>query len=72
MKNREINELDVIALLKEIPVHGLVRGDIGTVVTILSDSVYEVEFMAEHGVSKAVIPVTEKDIMKIHFERLPV
>ena len=36
--------LDVVALLSDLPAHGLLRGQVGTVVELL-DGAYEVEFL---------------------------
>ena len=40
--------LDVVALLSDLPSHGLVRGQVGTVVETL-DGAYEVEFSDDEG-----------------------
>jgi hypothetical protein len=44
-----INVLDVVALLLNMPEHGLVRGQVGTVVERLDDDVFEVEFSDDEG-----------------------
>ena len=46
----EIKLLDVVALAQDVPEHNLKRGDIGTVVEILSNGeAYEVEFSPVYG-----------------------
>ncbi len=46
----EIKLLDVVALTQDVPEHNLKRGDIGTVVEILSNGeAYEVEFSPVYG-----------------------
>jgi Domain of unknown function (DUF4926) len=40
--------LDVVALLADVPAHGLLRGQVGTVVELL-DGAYEVEFSDDAG-----------------------
>ena len=41
-----IEELDVVALIRSLPEHGLREGEMGTVVMIYRDhAAYEVEFM---------------------------
>ena len=40
--------LDVVALLSDVPAHGLLRGQVGTVVELLDDA-YEVEFSDDEG-----------------------
>ncbi len=48
--NGKIKLLDVVALTQGIPEHNLKRGEIGTVVEILSNGeVFEVEFSDENG-----------------------
>jgi hypothetical protein len=42
--------LDVVALLSDLPEHGLVRGQVGTVVELL-DGAYEVEFIDDKKVT---------------------
>ena len=52
----KIKLLDVVALTQDVPEHNLKRGDIGTVVEILSNGeAYEVEFSNAYGqMSKCV------------------
>lgn len=66
-----INELDIVALLRELPEHNLTRGDLGTVVHVYSDGLaYEVEFMTLTGDTIGVVtlevddvrPTTEREI----------
>jgi hypothetical protein len=52
-----ITLLSVVALLEDIPQHGLVRGQVGTVVEQLAPSVYEVEFSDDNGRSYASLGV---------------
>lgn len=40
--------LDVVALLSDVAAHGLLRGQVGTVVELL-DGAYEVEFSDDDG-----------------------
>lgn len=40
----EIKELDVVAVLDDVPQHGLLWGEVGTVVELWKDGVFEVEF----------------------------
>ena len=41
--------LDVVALLEDVPDHGLQRGQVGTVVEELAAGVFEVEFADDAG-----------------------
>jgi hypothetical protein len=70
-----IRELDLVALARGLPEHGLKAGDVGTVVLLHKDQGYEVEFMTFGGDTVAVVTV-EKDEMRplrrdeIHHARL--
>jgi hypothetical protein len=48
-------ELDMVRLKKALPKHGLNRGAVGTIVTILPKNGYEVEFMAPAGRPSVVV-----------------
>ena len=51
-----IKELDLAALAVDLPAHGLVAGDIGTVVMVHGKGEgYEVEFLTSDGVTIAVL-----------------
>jgi hypothetical protein len=50
-----LNELDLAALRGDLPEHGLVAGDIGTVVGVYDEGrAYEVEFLTMDGRTLAV------------------
>jgi len=66
-----INELDTVALLRDLPQFGLAKGDLGTAVHIYADGkAYEVEFMTLTGDTIGVVtleagevrPITEREI----------
>ena len=45
-----LQELNLAALREDVPTHGLIAGDIGTVVFVHADGAgYEVEFMTADG-----------------------
>jgi Domain of unknown function (DUF4926) len=58
--------LALVAILKDIPQHGLVRGQIGTVVELLSPSVAEVEFSDDEGHTYATAALNEGDLIRLH------
>lgn len=58
----EIKLLDVVALLEDLPEHGLVRGNVGTVIEILAPDVFEVEFSDDEGHTYASIS-TKADLL---------
>lgn len=45
----EFRPLDVVALLEDKPVKGLLRGQVGTIVETLAPGVFEVEFSDNDG-----------------------
>ena len=65
----KIKELDVVALLRDIPEAGLVKGHVGTVVEALTDTVFEVEFSDEEGKAYAMRAVDRNDLMVLHYSR---
>ena len=49
--------LDDVALLEDLPEHGLQRGQVGTVVEELAPGVFEVEFSDSDGRTYALLPL---------------
>ena len=45
----QIHLLDTVALIRDVPELGLVAGEVGAVVEVLSDDAFEVEFVDESG-----------------------
>jgi hypothetical protein len=62
----EIESLDVVALLEDLPAHGLVRGQVGTVVELLAPGVFEVEFSDDEGRSYATLALKVDQLMLLH------
>ena len=62
--------LDVVALTQDLPEHGLVRGQVGTIVEDLGGDVVEVEFADTNGVPYAMLGVKQKDLMLLTHERV--
>jgi len=58
--------LDVVALLEDIPANGLVRGQVGTIVEILAQGVYEVEFSDDNGHSYATLALPSNQLLVLH------
>lgn len=65
--NAEIRELDVVALLSDRPDRGLVAGQVGTVVLSLEDDHFEVEFSGDDGRPYAMVPVSARELMVLHY-----
>ena len=57
--------LDVVALLADVPEHGLVRGQVGTVVELLSGA-YEVEFSDDEGRTYAEVALEPDQLLVLH------
>ncbi|MEK7258029.1 MAG: DUF4926 domain-containing protein [Bacteroidota bacterium] len=64
----KINLLKTVALLKPIPEKGLRKGQVGTVVEILAEDVFEVEFCDRQGRTIAMLPIKEKDLLLLKYE----
>jgi membrane protein implicated in regulation of membrane protease activity len=64
-----IRLLDVVALTEDVPAHGLVRGQVGTVVELLADGFFEVEFSDDSGRAYAMAPLAARQLIVLHYER---
>ena len=62
-----MRELETAVLMRDVPEHGLVRGDIGTVVhRYEGGAAYEVEFMLGEGATTvAVLTLEEKEVRPV-------
>lgn len=58
--------LDTVAILKEKPQHRVLPGHVGTIVEILSDVDYEVEFSDKNGETIAEFSVSADDLLLLH------
>ncbi|MDR9367134.1 MAG: DUF4926 domain-containing protein [Balneolaceae bacterium] len=67
-----IKELHTVALLKNIPEKNLHRGDVGTVVVDLSDTMAEVEFVDQKGRTSELATLEKKDLIRLRLEAVPV
>lgn len=63
--NTRPRQLDVVALLTDLPERGLVRGQVGTVVEVL-DGAYEVEFSDDTGRTYAELALTPGQLLVLH------
>lgn len=62
----EIRRLDVVALTENLPQHGLVRGQVGTVVEVFADDAFEIEFSDHDGRTYANLPLRADQLMALH------
>ena len=61
--------LDVVALLSDVSTHGLLRGQVGTVVELL-DGAYEVEFSDDEGKTYAELALQTDQLLILHHRPL--
>ena len=64
----KIKELDSVALLHDQPAYALKKGDVGVVVEILDEDTVEVEFTDNKGKTIALLPLTEKDFIRLNLK----
>ncbi len=58
---------DVVALLRDVPEHGLVRGQVGTVVEELGNDTVEVEFSDGEGRAFAMLALLRSDLLALRY-----
>jgi hypothetical protein len=63
----EIKLLDVVALTGDLKERGLVTGQVGTVVEILDDGVFEVEFCDNDGRTYATLALRDNQLMTLYY-----
>jgi len=54
--------LDTVVLARDLPLHGLRRGDVGAVVELHDSESLEVEFVAGSGRTQALVTLDASDI----------
>jgi hypothetical protein len=64
----EIELLDVVALLEDVPKYHLRRGEVGTAVEQLAPHVWLVEFSNNDGETYALLELATSQMMKLHYE----
>jgi hypothetical protein len=64
--------LDVVALTEDLPERGLRRGQVGTVVELLAEGVYEVEFSDNDGRTYATLALRSDQLMVLHHQPVDV
>ena len=68
--NNRLKMLDVVALIEDLPEHGLFRGKVGTIVEMLAPDVYEIEFSDEEGQVYAMQALRADQLMVLHYHLL--
>jgi hypothetical protein len=66
MATRKIKLLTTVALDEDLPGRKLKRGEVGTVVEILTRDVYEVEFCDEDGQTYAELALRGDQLIPLH------
>ena len=62
--------LSEVALLRDLPEQGLVRGQVGTVVELLSPAAAEVEFCDDQGRTYAMAALKAEELIRLHHRPL--
>jgi hypothetical protein len=57
--------LDVVVLTRDLPAHGLRRGDLGAVVDLRGPEAFVVEFVAASGRTQALVTLGPSDIRAV-------
>ncbi|MDZ7702865.1 MAG: DUF4926 domain-containing protein [Trueperaceae bacterium] len=60
--------LDTVALLEDLPDKRLCRGQVGVIVEVLAEGVFEVEFSDNEGRSYALTPLRRKQLLVLHLQ----
>ena len=68
MENSTIKIHDVVALASDHPERSLVRGQVGTVVEILSPTDFEVEFSDNKGRTYAELALPGSELIVLHHQ----
>ncbi len=68
MQRTPVKLLDVVALLEDKPALRLIAGQVGTVVEVLADGVYEVEFLDSKGRKAALAELKRTDLLVLKHE----
>lgn len=59
---------DVVAILHPIPEKKLSSGQVGTIVEVLADNVYEIEFIGNNGETLTTASVNSQNMLLLHYE----
>lgn len=63
-------ELDTVVLDRELPDHGLRKGDLGAVVQVYEPEALEVEFVTASGRTQALVTLKAGDVRAVKDEDL--
>ncbi len=68
MKDK-IKILDAVAVIEDLPEHGLRRGEVGTVVERWKDGAFEVEFSDESGEAYNFVALQADKLMPLYYRQ---
>ena len=57
--------LDTVVLDRDVPEHGLKRGDLGAIVQVLEPDALEVEFITASGRTQALVTLNFRDVRTV-------
>lgn len=63
--NPSLGILDVVAVTEDIPEPALHRGQVGTIVEILEDGIYDVEFSDNDGCTYAIASLKSDQLLRL-------
>ncbi len=69
---QDIQLLDVVALLEDLPEEQLRRGQVGTVVELLAPNVFLVEFSDNNGRTYAMLELRTEQLMRLYYQPVKV
>ena len=65
-----LHELDTVVLERDLPTHGLRRGDVGAVVHVHSPAAVDVEFVRASGQMQALVELATEDLRLVNDDDL--
>lgn len=68
MSDQQINELDVVALIEDLPQLKLARGQVGTVVFVYSPDAFEVEFVDDTGHTYCLATLNGSQLLRLRYK----
>ncbi len=69
---QDIQLLDVVALLEDLPEEQLRRGQVGTVVELLAPNVFLVEFSDTNGRTYAMLELHGEQLLRLYYQPVKV
>ena len=70
MSDQQIRELDVVALVVDLPEQKLSRGNVGTVVMVYAPDAFEVEFVDETGHTYGLATLNGSQLLRLHYKSI--